>query len=110
MKWQGREGSKNIEDRRGVSGRKIAAGGGGFAIILLIVGLLMGGDPQKLLSDFASSNTTQQSPESGEETQEEKNLFQYASVTLADNEKVWNQLFAQNNSQYREPTMVIFRA
>jgi predicted metalloprotease len=37
-------------------------------------------------------------------------LFQYASVTLADNEKVWNQLFAQNNSQYREPTMVIFRS
>jgi len=110
MKWQGREGSKNIEDRRGVSGRNIAAGGGGFAIILLIVGLLMGGDPQKLLSDFAGSNTTQQSTESGEETQEEKSLFQYASVTLADNEKVWNQLFAQNNAQYREPTMVIFRA
>jgi hypothetical protein len=37
-------------------------------------------------------------------------LFQYASVTLADNEKVWNQLFAQNNAQYREPTMVIFGA
>jgi predicted metalloprotease len=37
-------------------------------------------------------------------------LLQYGSVALADNEKVWNQLFAQNNPQYTDPTMVIFRS
>lgn len=110
MKWQGREQSENIEDRRGLSGRQVAVGGGGFAIILLIVGLLMGGDPQQLFSDFANSRqTTQTSNESrGPESQEEKNLMSFASVTLKDNEQIWTKLFAANNIQYIKPKMVVF--
>lgn len=108
MKWIGRRGSDNIEDRRGMSGRQVAVGGGGLTIVILIIGLLMGGDPQKLLSDFTSSQSTSQSsnPESSKEEQE---LFDYASVTLADNEQVWTKLFSENGIQYAKPTMVIFR-
>ncbi len=111
MKWQGREQSENIEDRRGISGKQIAAGGGGLAIILLIIGLLMGGDPQQLLSDFANSRQQTETVNHGaKETQEEKNLMAFASVTLADNEKIWSKIFSENNLQYRKPTMVIFNA
>lgn len=108
MKWQGREESENIEDRRGLSGKQVAMGGGGLAIIMLIVGLLLGGDPQKLLSDFASKQTTTQSSGPRQESQEEKNLKSFASVTLADNEKIWTSIFQQNGATYRKPTMVIF--
>lgn len=109
MKWQGRRESENIEDRRGMSGRQIATGGGGLAIILLIVGLLMGGDPQKLLNDFANSGSpTQTTAQKGERSQEEENLRTYASVTLADNEQIWTKIFAENNLQYTQPTMVFF--
>ncbi len=109
MKWQGREESDNIEDRRGISGRKVAAGGGGLAIILLIVGLLMGGDPQKLLSDFANTRQqTQTTTRTTEESQEEKDLKSFASVTLKDNENIWTKIFAENGMQYEKPTMVIF--
>ncbi len=109
MKWQGRQQSENIEDRRGVSGKQIAAGGGGLAIILLIIGLLMGGDPQQLLSDFANSRQqTETTRDAGPETQEEKNLMAFASVTLADNENIWSKIFRENNLQYEKPKMVIF--
>jgi uncharacterized protein len=110
MKWQGRQESENIEDRRGLSGRQVAMGGGGFAILLLIIGLIMGGDPQQLFSDFANSRSNSQavSQPRGAESQEEKNLKSFASVTLADNEKIWTSLFAKNGLQYRKPTMVIF--
>ena len=110
MKWQGRQGSDNIEDRRGISGKRVAAGGGGLAIILLIVGLLMGGNPQQLIGDFLNQQTSTETSSAprGEQTQAEKDLFQFASVTLADNEKIWTKLFAENGLQYKEPTMVIF--
>jgi hypothetical protein len=109
MKWQGRQESDNIEDRRGVSGKRVAAGGGGLAVIILIIGLLMGKDPQQLLSDFTSSGQqTSSARTSTEESQEEKDLRSYAAVTLRDNEEVWTKLFARNGMQYEKPTMVIF--
>ena len=94
MKWLGRKESENIEDRRGMSGRNIAAGGGGLAIIMLIIGLL----------NVPAATTSKPY----HETQEEKNLKSFAAVTLADNETIWTKLFAENQLQYEKPTMVIF--
>lgn len=109
MKWQGRQESENIEDRRGISGRQVAVGGGGLAIVMLIIGLIMGGDPQQLLSDFMQNKSKQtQTTQRGAESQEEKNLRSFAGVTLADNEQIWTKLFEQNGMQYQKPTMVIF--
>lgn len=109
MKWQGRQESEHIEDRRGISGRQVAVGGGGLAIIMLIIGLIMGGDPQQLLSDFMQNKSQQtQTAPRGEESQEEKKLRSFAGVTLADNEQIWTKLFQQNGMQYEKPTMVIF--
>jgi len=89
MKWRGREQSENIEDRRGMNGRKVAMGGGLLSIIILIIGLLMGGDPQQLLNNFNQGGTATNAPSGKyQETEEEKNLKTFASVTLADNEKV----------------------
>ena len=52
MRWRGRQGSDNVEDRRGLSGGRIALGGGLGGIVLLVVFVLMGGDPIQLLQNL----------------------------------------------------------
>lgn len=52
MKWKGREGSGNIEDRRGMSTGRMAVGGGIGTIVVLLIVLLLGGDPVKLLDSM----------------------------------------------------------
>ena len=41
MKWLGRRQSDNMEDRRGMSGGKIAAGGGVIGVIILLINMLL---------------------------------------------------------------------
>ena len=43
MRWRGRRGSSNVQDRRGRGG--LIAGGGIGAVVLTIVALLLGVDP-----------------------------------------------------------------
>lgn len=105
MKWQGRRGSENVEDRRGMStGTKVIGGGVGTIVIALIV-LLLGGDPSGILNQTGSQTT------SGpvEATEEENQMAQFVSVVLADTEEIWTQIFAQSGSTYRKPTLVLFR-
>lgn len=110
MKWQGREESENIEDRRGVSGRTVATGGGILTIVVVLIGWLMGGDPIQLYNNMQSNQTqTTEYSQPTEETKEEKNLMSFASVTLRDNETIWTKLFAENGMQYVKPKMVLFR-
>jgi len=110
MRWQGRQGSSNVEDRRGLSTRGIATGGGigivGFIAIYLIVRLL-GGDPSQVLEQIQEG--TQQSTTTYEASAEEDAMAQFVSVVLKDTEDVWNKLFAESGSSYREPSLVLFR-
>jgi uncharacterized protein len=108
MKWQGRGGSGNIEDRRGMSrGRMVAGGGIGTVIILLIV-LLLGGDPVKLLDSFQQGSP---STETGQVTTsaEEDSMAQFVSVVLKDTETVWGKIFEKSGAVYRQPKLVLFR-
>jgi predicted metalloprotease len=105
MKWQGRRGSDNVEDRRGMStGTKVLGGGVGTIVIVLII-LLLGGDPSSIL-DQSGSQTTSGPVEA---TEEENQMAQFVSVVLADTEEIWTQIFAQSGSTYRKPTLVLFR-
>jgi predicted metalloprotease len=92
MRWEGRRGSSNVEDRRGISTRGIATGGGigviGFIAIYLIVRLL-GGDPTQVLEQIQPGGT-EQSATTYESTAEEDAMAQFVSVVLADTEDVWN--------------------
>jgi predicted metalloprotease len=111
MRWEGRRGSSNVEDRRGISTRGIATGGGigviGFVVIYLIVRLL-GGDPTQVLEQIQPGGT-EQSATTYESTAEEDAMAQFVSVVLADTEDVWNKLFTESGSSYREPSLVLFR-
>lgn len=110
MRWEGRRGSSNVEDRRGMSTRGLATGGGigivGFVAIYLIVSLL-GGDPSQVLEQM-QGGTTEQTTSNYQPTAEEAAMAQFVSVVLADTEEVWTKLFAESGSAYREPTLVLF--
>ena len=107
MRWRGERQSTNIEDRRGMSGGKIAVGGGLGTIVILIIALLFGADPRQLLEQAPTD------PSSGVQSSrplnpEEEELKQFVSVVLAKSEDVWHDVFRQNGREYREPTLVLF--
>ncbi|NUY79581.1 neutral zinc metallopeptidase [Flavobacterium sp. MAH-1] len=110
MKWQGRSGSGgNLEDRRGMSGGKIAAGGGLIAVIVVLAQLFLGGDGDtgKILNEI-QKQSVQTPTEQRELTAEEKKLGEMADVILGDTEAVWKQIFSENGMTYQEPNLVLF--
>jgi uncharacterized protein len=110
MKWSGRRESSNVDDRRGISGGKVAAGGGIAGVIIYIIySFLSGGspDPSQIQRQLQpGGNQTVLSPE---EQAADEERAKFVKVVLADTEDVWNKLFAERSDQYREPTLVLFR-
>ncbi len=108
MKWQGRRGSSNIEDRRRRGGTRRAGGIGGIAgVLILLAGLYFGVDTS-LFVDLGSSDV--QSSQSTEVTPADERAAQFVSVTLADTEEVWADVFArQVGEPYQAPTLVLFK-
>lgn len=101
MKWQGRRGSSNVEDRRGMGSKAVIGGGmGGLGLIFVIIFTLMGGDPSQLLG--TGSN------EPYEETEQDQELAEFVSVVLADTEQVWAEVFREEGMVYEEPVLVLF--
>jgi predicted metalloprotease len=105
MKWQGREGSGNMEDRRGMSRGKMAIGGGIGTIVVALIILLLGGDPSQFLNGLQGGPETEQVATSAEEDQ----MAQFVSVVLKDTETVWGKLFEESKKSYRQPKLVLFR-
>ena len=104
MKWQGRAGSGNIQDRRGM-GLGLPIGGGiGGLVLLLLFSALTGTNPVDLI------NST--SPESGSVgtsgVPADDPQAQFVSVVLADTEQAWGEIFSQRGSAYEPPTLVLF--
>lgn len=106
MLWQGRRGSSNVDDRRGVSGGQVAVGGGIIGMIALVLNFLLGGDssqlPQLPMGGQSKELTT-------EEKAADDQRAQFVKVVLADTEDIWNVIFQKMGKDYPEPTLVLFR-
>ncbi|WP_294932267.1 neutral zinc metallopeptidase [uncultured Paracoccus sp.] len=105
MKWRGRRGSRNVEDRRGMT----ASGAGGMGVVgmlvVLAVGYFLGIDISPLVSAIDDAPPG----ESRELTAEEQQIGQFVSVVLADTEEVWAEVLpAQAGIAYRDPVLVLF--
>jgi predicted metalloprotease len=107
MLWKGRRQSDNVEDRRGVTGRRVAVGGGLGALAVTIIVLLLGGNPEEVMQNLQTSQAPGQE-QTRALTEEEKELGEFVGVILADTEDVWNQVFQQEGERYREPKLVLF--
>ncbi|WP_224996249.1 neutral zinc metallopeptidase [Cesiribacter sp. SM1] len=106
MRYKGRRSSSNVEDRRGMSRGKLAVGGGIGGAIMIVLYLLLGGDPSAVIDQAGQD----QNSASGtyEPTAEEQELYELVTVTLADTEDVWQEIFRERGSTYEEPNMVVF--
>jgi len=132
MRWRGRQGSSNIEDRRGQGGGMGGFGrsGGGFGFpgsagprigiptggrgggigivgIIIVLGILWfaGINPLDLLNGGGSPVVNNQPGRAGSPTDEEG---QFVSVVLAETEDTWGRLFREGGERYAEPTLVLF--
>lgn len=136
MKWRGRQQSSNIEDRRGQSsggmgglggspfgrgggGIRLPTGGGGsrggigsivgIVIVLGIIWAVTGTNPIDILTGGSSSTTSSnasssQLPTSGDQAE----LRDFVGVVVKETEDLWTEVFAQQNQDYPEPTVVLF--
>jgi hypothetical protein len=106
MRWQGRRGSSNIEDRRGARGRAGLVGGGIGTVVIVLIAMFLGVDPSALMQagDAVMPEEQASAPlPPGADT-----LSQFISVVLADTEETWNAIFAEQGRDYPEPTLVLF--
>ena len=116
MRWEGREGSRRIEDRRGMripGGR--GAGFGCFGLLAVLgISWLTGADPRALLGilglvqQLAPSRpaAVQEAPV-GEAPANDPRA-QFIGVVLKDTENTWNAVFQKSGASYREPNLVLF--
>ena len=104
MRWQGRAGSSNIEDRRGMRMALPVGGGIGGLVLLLLFSALTGQNPTDLINS---------QPAPSEETgttglREDDPQAQLIAVTLKSTEEVWDQVFQQSGASYQPPVLVLF--
>ncbi len=107
MRWQGREKSDNVEDRRGGGMVKTGAGIGIGTIVVFLLVTFLGGDPSQVISQMQQPATQQQTGGAANDGNDE--LAAFVSVVLKETEDVWNKLFSEQlNARYEEPSMVLF--
>jgi hypothetical protein len=105
MRWQGRERSSNIEDRRRFGSRTVAAGGGIGVLAVLAIGYFLGVDVTPFLQQGGQSFDTEV-----ELTEADIQAGEFVSVVLNDTEAVWSDIFQrQIGRAYRPTTLVLYK-
>jgi predicted metalloprotease len=124
MRWKGRRGSTNVEDRRAASGGGGGLRGSGANLLIMVVsrfgikGVVIGAiglvvlwmlgivDPSGLLSGGLSAGSGSAGVEI---TPEQEERYQFVKVVLADTEKVWTSEFERLGGNYEIPKLVVYR-
>ena len=111
MKLDGRRESSNVEDRRGMSGGKVAGLGLGGIALVAIITFLMGGNLGDVVQNVQNAgglgSMTEQT--SYEPTAENEALAKFSRQILASTEDVWSDYFKRNGiGTYRNPTLVLY--
>ncbi len=122
MKWRGRRGSRNIQDRRGQRTRgrssinigggrgrvgRAGAGGGLGLLAVVVIGLFLGVDLSSLMGQSGGAPLSSSEPR--EMTAQDREMGEFVSVVLADTEDVWADILPQQAGQnYRAAMLVLF--
>jgi len=127
MRWEDRDQSSNVEDRRGGGGSPMNSGGGrgmpsmgtlmflwpivkpllktkfGWAVIGLGAFAYMSGfNPMSLINGQGKAPSTVNK-------QADDKQARFISTVLHDTEEVWKEIYKAHGSTYREPKMVLYR-
>lgn len=109
MKWRGRRQSSNIGNSgRGRGGGGLALGGGGL-IVALIVFLITGSPSRAILSGLGTGGSQEPTTTEYKLSEEEKKLYDYSAVVLADTEDAWSEILKNEGINYPEPSLNIFK-
>jgi len=111
MKWLGGRQSDNVEDRRGLSGGKVAVGGGVIGIIILLLNVFGGENGQTIgnvLEQMQGGQQTQ-TEAAAPLSKEDEEMGNFVRVVLARNEDTWTKIFSQHGMTYEKPKLVLFR-
>jgi predicted metalloprotease len=138
MRWQGRDQSSNIEDRRGQGnggfgggfgngglgnnpfgtgrGLPIPMGRGGLSfggiailIIFVLIAMAFGMNPLDILTgNNSSSNSSFNQQTLPPQTADESDLRNFVGVVVKDTENFWGNYFAQHNGTYTDPKVVLY--
>ena len=105
--------SENIDDRRGVRMRRGGIGIGTL-LVLALIGWALGIDPRLLIGGAEVLTGGQQSqPPSASDTARTGNapsdqMKEFVSAVLGSTEVQWTEVFAQGNTRYQPPRLVMF--
>ncbi len=108
MRWKGRRGSSNVDDRRLLRLGKKAKGGGIGAIVVALVAIYFGVDPSVVLNLTQGLQGPTESTSSKPLSAQEQQMGKFVSVVLADTEDAWHALFKGMDKRYQEPRLVLF--
>ncbi|KPN70655.1 neutral zinc metallopeptidase [Neisseria sp. 83E34] len=109
MRWEGREQSSNIEDRRGQSPRRGGGKGPGIiGIIVLLIGAYYGIDLSGIVGGVGGGTAIQSGPQTQIDSKLESQLKELSSVVLRDTEKVWSAYFKKHNARYEPTVMTLY--
>ena len=103
MKWRGRSGSSNVEDRRGMSAGRVVTGGGLIGLAIYLLSVLLSGDPSQVELPLQHDKYIDAQQD------QEDTLADFVSVVLAETETAWTEIFERNNMEYVRPRLVLFR-
>jgi uncharacterized protein len=103
MKWQGRAGSANVEDRRGMRMGLPLGGGIGGIVLLLLYSALTGTNPIDIVNSGAPTEETAPTGAPANDQQ-----AQFISVVLKSTEDVWSKVFSERGARYEPPVLVLF--
>ena len=113
MRWEGREESDNVEDRRGF---QIPGGGAGIGcgglLLVIVISLVTGVSPTRILAvlglvqQVAPQQTQSRVPQSRPPADDPQTRF--VRVVLGDTERIWTDVFQRNGRTYVKPHLVLF--
>lgn len=113
MRWQGREGSDNVEDRRSqgpmrLGGLPIGGKAGAFLLIAVLVAGYFGYDLTPLLNMMGGGGSQISMPADTGRPAGDDSLAKFTSVALKTTEDTWSQIFRQAGRQYSPATLVLY--
>ena len=106
MNWTN-DRADNVDDRRGSGGGGggMLVGGGLGTLIIAAIVFFLGGDPSSILSGGVNNSAP---TEQRQLTQNELQIREFVRMLSKENNQTWENVFAQNGMQYKEPQIVLF--
>jgi predicted metalloprotease len=106
MRWEGRQQSQNVEDRRGF-GRRAGIAVGGGSVLLLLLSMVLGVDLRQFV-DLGGKGQPGPAAQQAPVNPEEEHLADFSKTIFNDTEIVWDEQFRRLGRSYQKPVLVLF--